>query len=176
MIGYASEEILEILDMLDEKKISFVPQKPITRATFYSVLAGSMDDRSLDSEVFSYLFILYLMSKKNTYKHSMSDFRFIFNEDIVHELNRALYDQKSRKAMLMLPGVVPAFISDALKRIGNDDFIGALCNFLIYYNKDFSDFLISSERIDKMAVDKGIYKQKFTDFGELRYGADNNWA
>ena len=176
MIGYNKAYLLSIGALLDEAKFSFVPQDAVMRATFYSVITGSIETRLYDRELVSFLFIYYVISKKNTFKYTTKSFTEIIEGLVIHELNRGLYDQRSRKSMLMLPGIVPAFISDSLNRVGKDDFVGALCNFLIYHDKDLEEIVIGNKRLKNMLSDKSIFKQKFTDFGELLYGSDNNWA
>ena len=174
MIGYNKEFLLSTGALLDDAKFSFVPQDAVLRATFYSVITGSIESRSYDRELVSFLFVYYIISKRNTFKYATKSFTEIIEGVVIHELNRGLYDQRSRKAMLMLPGLVPAFISDSLNRIGKDDFVGALCNFLIYHDKDLEEIVIGRSRLKSMLSDKTVFKQKFTDFGELLYGSDNN--
>ncbi len=176
MIGYNKNELMSKISLLDELPAPLAPHITVARATFYSMLAGSVDNRVYDREMFTFLFMMHMLSRRNTYKHASSKFSEIFTNETIHELNRALYDQRSRVSMLKQDGLVPAFISDAIKRVGKDDFVGALSNIALYYNIDIDKFLIDSDRIKKMIRDNKIYKQKVTDFGEMCYGSDNNWA
>ena len=176
MIGYSKDKMTNLVEILDELKFSYVPNDMVTSATFYSVIVGSTEGRQYDREVFSFLFVHYMASKRNSVKFATSSFLEIFEKDVVHSLNRGLFDQRQRKHMLMQPGLVPVVVSDSLQRIGKNDYIGAICNLAIYHDKDIEDMLLDEDGLRKMIQDKQVFKSKFTDFGEVKYGADNIWS
>ena len=176
MIGYKKEALIGIGELLDELKYSFAPSKMVVDATFYSVITGSIETRLYDKAMFSYLMFLLVVSKKDTYKFSSSTFVEIIEADIIHRMNRGLFEQKQRKNLLLQQGPVPVVVSDALNKIGKDDHIGALCNFMIFHQLDLSEMLLDKEVLTKMLQDKSVFKNSYVDFGEMKYGFDNIWT
>ena len=168
MVGYTLDRLKKVAKILDDIRFSYIPNKQMLRASYYSIVSGSSVDRSLDREIVTFLLVLYIASKKDTVKHHNDSFLGIIEKDVVHGLNRGYYNQRSKKSMLMLDGVVKAFISKSLDSIGKDEYMEVLTNYSIYHNQDLDDMLIDDDSLKEMLLNKSLFRKRFVSYEDLK--------
>ena len=168
MVGYNKDILTDFVSVLDGYSIEDNIGRNKVRASFYKIIMADEDMLlSHKKEAFSTLLLLYAIYSKKGIKNEKLSYATISENKLTHELNRALYSQKSLKSILMKPSDVPTYQLLAMKMISESKFSEVIALLMVYFNYNLQDLIVENEKEIHMIKNKLFTGNSFATLEEI---------
>ncbi len=150
MIGYNKNRMVDFNRQIESIFDSVHSSKVKTLSSMYKVLMDYDETKGIHKEVFTVLFIIASLNEKNTYSLSDKQYPYIFENSIIHKLNRALYSQADTKSIISrpIPGEMESWRLYAMDKISSDEYFKVLAIMAMYYKLDINTMLIQGDELE----------------------------
>jgi len=168
MIGYNKTKLDTFMSKVIPDAETFSFEKSKILGSFYKIIMDFDESLGIHKEVFFILYTMSFINGKNIYRYSDRNFKTIYDNYFIPELNRALYGQQTIERRIAKPSDPPSWVLYAFEAIGNGNFVVAVVTMAIYFNLDIEEMLPSDEFVEFITRKTNILsKNKYITFEEV---------
>lgn len=147
MIGYNLNSMEDYNNRVAAEFESIECSKTKALASMYKVIFDFDESKGIQKDVFTILFTIASLNEKNTFSLSDKNYMYIFNNSIIHKLNRSLYNQNDYKSRIDRPGEIPSWILYGIEKISSGDYFGALSIMAMHFKADIDSMLVHGDKL-----------------------------
>ena len=175
MVGYNKTTLIDTATGIDGSKLELSISRQKIVASFYKIMICDSDDlETYKDDIVTILFIMYILHEQKTPKNEDKSPGYIAENTATHSMNRALYDQNSLRRALDRPSDVPVIQLLSMKSISEGNLAAPIAMIMIYFNKDFQDIIVSTNKI-KYYIGKlpKMFSKPFISMEDIIYASNN---
>ena len=175
MVGYNRSRLVDLGIRLERFCDTMSVSNSKRTSSFYKIIMDFDESRGIDDSAFSVLVVLLLLSARNTFKLSDKSCKYIIENHVVHELNRALYHQVDiSNRMKKESDTLPEWKIMAIEEIGKGNFYNVIALMMVKYKIDFEKMIVASDRLEYFIGRTSIFSKKtFITFGDIENACSN---